>query len=37
MYSFEDEEKRLMCEEIAHFFKEEHDLDLSGDAGRQGL
>ncbi|MBD5448847.1 MAG: DUF2164 domain-containing protein [Lachnospiraceae bacterium] len=28
MYSFEDEEKRLMCEEIAHFFKEEHDLDL---------
>ena len=28
MNSFEDEEKRLMCEEIAHFFKEEHDLDL---------
>ncbi|MBD5475693.1 MAG: DUF2164 domain-containing protein [Lachnospiraceae bacterium] len=28
MYSFEDEEKRSMCEEIAHFFKEEHDLDL---------
>lgn len=28
MYSFEDDEKRLMCEEIAHFFKEEHDLDL---------
>lgn len=28
MYSFGDEEKRLMCEEIAHFFKEEHDLDL---------
>ncbi len=28
MYSFEDKEKQLMCEEIAHFFKEEHDLDL---------
>ncbi|MBD5513977.1 MAG: DUF2164 domain-containing protein [Lachnospiraceae bacterium] len=28
MNSFEDEEKRLMCEEIALFFKEEHDLDL---------
>ena len=24
MYSFEDKEKQLMCEEIAHFFKEEH-------------
>lgn len=28
MYSFEDKEKVLMCEEIAHFFREEHDLDL---------
>lgn len=27
-YSFEDNEKRQICEEIAHFFKEEHDLDL---------
>lgn len=28
MYSFNEEEKRQMCDEIAQFFKEEHDLDL---------
>ncbi|MBO5057145.1 MAG: DUF2164 family protein [Eubacterium sp.] len=28
MYSFSEEEKRQMCDEIAQFFKEEHDLDL---------
>ena len=28
MYSFEDKEKQLMCEEIAHFFLFYHDLDL---------
>lgn len=28
MYPFEEKEKTQMCEEIAHFFREEHDLDL---------
>ncbi len=28
MYTFEDKEKTQMCDEIAHFFHEEYDLDL---------
>lgn len=28
MYSFKDNEKRAMLDEIAYFFKSEHDLDL---------
>lgn len=28
MYSFGEEEKRQMCDEIAQFFREEHDLEL---------
>ena len=28
MYTFEDKEKSQMCDEIAHFFSEEYDLDL---------
>lgn len=28
MYTFEEKEKKQMCEEIARFFSEEHDLEL---------
>lgn len=28
MYAFSEEEKRRMCDEIAQFFREEHDLEL---------
>lgn len=28
MYSFDEKEKRQLCDEIAHFFKEEYDLEL---------
>ncbi len=28
MDPFEEKEKRQICDEIAHFFKEEYDLDL---------
>ena len=28
MYSFDDREKAQMCDEIAHFFREEYDLEL---------
>lgn len=28
MYVFDEKEKGQMCDEIAHFFKEEYDLDL---------
>ena len=28
MNSFSDEEKRQMCDEIAEFFRQEHDLEL---------
>lgn len=28
MYSFKDEEKKQMMNEIQYFFKEEHDLDI---------
>lgn len=28
MYTFEEKEKTQMCDEIAAFFKEEHDLEL---------
>lgn len=28
MYTFEEKEKTQMCEEIARFFSEEHDLEL---------
>ena len=28
MNSFSDEEKRHMCDEIAEFFRQEHDLEL---------
>lgn len=28
MFSFDDEEKKKMCDEIAQFFREEHDLEL---------
>lgn len=28
MYSFDEKEKSRMCDEIAHFFREEYDLEL---------
>ena len=28
MYAFEEKEKSQMCDEIAHFFGEEYDLEL---------
>ena len=28
MYTFEEKDKAQMCDEIAAFFKEEHDLEL---------
>lgn len=28
MYSFDEKEKRQLCDDIAHFFKEEYDLEL---------
>lgn len=28
MYTFEEKEKAQMCDEIAHFFAEEYDLEL---------
>lgn len=28
MYTFDEKDKAQMCDEIAAFFKEEHDLDL---------
>ncbi|MDE7177698.1 MAG: DUF2164 domain-containing protein [Lachnospiraceae bacterium] len=28
MYAFEEKEKAQMCDEIAHFFEEEYDLEL---------
>lgn len=28
MYSFDEKEKKQLCDEIAHFFKEEYDLEL---------
>ena len=28
MDSFDDKEKRQICDEIAHFFREEYDLEL---------
>lgn len=28
MFSFDYEEKKKMCDEIAQFFREEHDLEL---------
>ena len=28
MYTFEEKEKSQMCDEIAHFFREEYDLEL---------
>lgn len=28
MYQFEEQEKKQICDEIAHFFREEYDLEL---------